>query len=279
MLFPLIGCKHSGASNKVGLFVKHFPCDWLNRSPVTALYWFKCLTFFFKGGGIRQRVLASGPVGQWAVKGTIIVAFIGCFSFKTVRLKKSVALWTKGDFHHQFHESHAFVKSPSLHLSRRHFAISWSGGWNSKGSCPTKKDISKRSENKTNVKNQINPLTEWKRLKEVTIKSFFWNNYQWLLPRLNFAFCCVCLLPNCCSLVGLTPSRNPARLQQPCLFANASLTIPLAGWINDVVDVPKWHWRGAERPPKWGCPTSKVEAPSMCLWFDGQGSPLGPEQI
>lgn len=59
----LIGCKHSGASNKVRLFVKRLPCDWLKCSPVTALYWFKCLTFFFKGGGTRQRLLASGPVG------------------------------------------------------------------------------------------------------------------------------------------------------------------------------------------------------------------------
>lgn len=60
---PLIGCGHSGASNKVELFVERLPCDWLKSAPVTALYWFKCLTFFFKGGGTRQRMPASGPVG------------------------------------------------------------------------------------------------------------------------------------------------------------------------------------------------------------------------
>lgn len=60
---PLIGCKHSGASKKVGLFVKRLPCDWLKGPPVTALYWFKCLTFFCKG---KEQGRDCWPVGRWA---------------------------------------------------------------------------------------------------------------------------------------------------------------------------------------------------------------------
>lgn len=117
----LIGCGHSGASNKVGLFVERLPCDWLKNAPVTALYWFKCLTFFFKGGGTRQRMPASGPVGRWAVKGPVTDVFIGCFSFKTVQLKKKKCCpVNQRTFSPSmaFHKSHVFVNGVALHLSR-----------------------------------------------------------------------------------------------------------------------------------------------------------------
>lgn len=84
---PLIGCEHSSASKKVRLFVKRLPCDWLKSPPVTALYWFKCLTFFFKG---EEKGRDCWPVGQGAMKGPVTAVFIGCFSFKKAQLKKKV---------------------------------------------------------------------------------------------------------------------------------------------------------------------------------------------
>lgn len=88
LVFPLlVCCGHSGASSKVGLFVKCLLCDWLKSTPVAALYWFKCLTFFFIGGGTRRRYLASGPVGY---ERTCHSRFIGCFSFRTAQLKKKL---------------------------------------------------------------------------------------------------------------------------------------------------------------------------------------------
>lgn len=52
--------------------------------------------------------------------------------------------------------------------------------------------------------------------------------------------------------MGLTPSRNPARLQLLCLFADALLTVPLAGWTNNVVEVAKWRLEGGREATKVG---------------------------